>query len=286
MLGQVQHRRALPACEGTVAALGPRADAGLVADDHDARGQPVPVRAHLGLADLDHLGLTARSPRFHELEAMTGDRRFLTEVAHLFGGWYAVTRDGVCVAVSDSPFAIFAAINLRGTKDVAARFAIHRCRRVLEPGCERHVTAHIAGLNLEAVRGAISEHVLEHRERLFHLLAAIGIAHRAEDADRLTPRPQCPSRVRVPGVQRDLRCAQWAVDPSNKFVSIAHSLDSAPRDRGVQPERRARGTYGAWRVEVVRTRGGEVFRVRRRAVIGAHGGRGWARIDELPDPRH
>jgi hypothetical protein len=33
---------------------------------------------------------------------------------------------------------------------------------------------------------------------------------------------------------------------------------------------------GAWRVEVLRTRSGEVFQVRRRAHIGAHGGAGWA----------
>lgn len=38
---------------------------------------------------------------------------------------------------------------------------------------------------------------------------------------------------------------------------------------------------GAWTVEVVRTRAGECFRVRRRAVIGAHGGRGWAPIGQL-----
>jgi hypothetical protein len=38
---------------------------------------------------------------------------------------------------------------------------------------------------------------------------------------------------------------------------------------------------GVWRVEVIRTRGGEVFRVRRRAVIGAHGGRGWAPIGKI-----
>ena len=33
---------------------------------------------------------------------------------------------------------------------------------------------------------------------------------------------------------------------------------------------------GAWRVEVLRTRSGEVFQVHRRAVIGVHGGAGWA----------
>jgi hypothetical protein len=38
---------------------------------------------------------------------------------------------------------------------------------------------------------------------------------------------------------------------------------------------------GQWRVEVIRTRGGEVFRVRRRAVIGAHGGPGWAPIGQI-----
>jgi hypothetical protein len=32
---------------------------------------------------------------------------------------------------------------------------------------------------------------------------------------------------------------------------------------------------------VLRTRGGEVFRVRRRAVVGAHVGRGWAPIGQL-----
>lgn len=38
---------------------------------------------------------------------------------------------------------------------------------------------------------------------------------------------------------------------------------------------------GVWRVEVIRTRGGEVFRVRRRAVIGAYGGRGWAPTGQI-----
>lgn len=37
-----------------------------------------------------------------------------------------------------------------------------------------------------------------------------------------------------------------------------------------------RTTDGVWTVKLLRTRGGEVFRVRRRAVIGAHGGSGWA----------
>jgi hypothetical protein len=38
---------------------------------------------------------------------------------------------------------------------------------------------------------------------------------------------------------------------------------------------------GEWRVEVIRTRGGEVFRVRRRAVIGAQSGAGWAPIGQI-----
>jgi hypothetical protein len=38
---------------------------------------------------------------------------------------------------------------------------------------------------------------------------------------------------------------------------------------------------GIWRVEVLRTRGGEVFRVRRRAVIGAHGGRACAPTGQI-----
>jgi hypothetical protein len=38
---------------------------------------------------------------------------------------------------------------------------------------------------------------------------------------------------------------------------------------------------GVWRVEVIRTRAGEVFRVRHRAVIGAQGGRGWAPIGRI-----
>ena len=33
---------------------------------------------------------------------------------------------------------------------------------------------------------------------------------------------------------------------------------------------------GVWRVEVLRTRAGEVFQVHRRALIGVHGGAGWA----------
>jgi hypothetical protein len=39
---------------------------------------------------------------------------------------------------------------------------------------------------------------------------------------------------------------------------------------------------GVWPVEVIRNRfGTEVFRVRRRAVIGAHGGRAWAPIGQI-----
>jgi hypothetical protein len=38
---------------------------------------------------------------------------------------------------------------------------------------------------------------------------------------------------------------------------------------------------GAWRVEVICTQAGELFRVRRRAIIGAHGGRGWAPTGQL-----
>lgn len=38
---------------------------------------------------------------------------------------------------------------------------------------------------------------------------------------------------------------------------------------------------GVWRVEVIRTRGSQVFRVRQRAVIGAHGGAGWAPIGKI-----
>src|SRR4051794_17514477 len=34
--------------------------------------------------------------------------------------------------------------------------------------------------------------------------------------------------------------------------------------------------HGVWRVDVLRTRSGEVFHVHRRAVIGVHGGAGWA----------
>lgn len=38
---------------------------------------------------------------------------------------------------------------------------------------------------------------------------------------------------------------------------------------------------GEWTVEVIRTRAGECFRVRRRAVIGAYGARGWAPIGQI-----
>jgi hypothetical protein len=38
---------------------------------------------------------------------------------------------------------------------------------------------------------------------------------------------------------------------------------------------------GVWRVEEIRTRGGELLRVRRRAIMGAHGGRGWAPIGQI-----
>ena len=38
---------------------------------------------------------------------------------------------------------------------------------------------------------------------------------------------------------------------------------------------------GRWTVEVIRTRAGEVFRVRQRAIIGAHGGAGWAPIGKI-----
>ena len=38
---------------------------------------------------------------------------------------------------------------------------------------------------------------------------------------------------------------------------------------------------GRWKVEVIRTRGGEVFRVRQRAIIGPHGGAGWAPIGKM-----
>lgn len=38
---------------------------------------------------------------------------------------------------------------------------------------------------------------------------------------------------------------------------------------------------GVWRVEVIRTSASQVFRVRRRAVIGAHGGAGWAPIGQI-----
>jgi hypothetical protein len=42
-----------------------------------------------------------------------------------------------------------------------------------------------------------------------------------------------------------------------------------------------RTSDGVWRVEVIRTRGGEVFRVRWRAGISAHGARGWAPIGQI-----
>jgi hypothetical protein len=38
---------------------------------------------------------------------------------------------------------------------------------------------------------------------------------------------------------------------------------------------------GMWRVEAIRTRAGEVFRVRRGTVIGVHGGRGWAPTGQI-----
>ena len=38
---------------------------------------------------------------------------------------------------------------------------------------------------------------------------------------------------------------------------------------------------GEWIVEILRARGGEVFRIRRPAVIGAHGGSGWAPIGQI-----
>lgn len=38
---------------------------------------------------------------------------------------------------------------------------------------------------------------------------------------------------------------------------------------------------GRWTVEVIRTRAGEVFRVREQAIIGAHGGSGWAPIGKI-----
>jgi hypothetical protein len=39
---------------------------------------------------------------------------------------------------------------------------------------------------------------------------------------------------------------------------------------------------GRWTVEVLRVYGGhEVFRVRRRGIIGAHGGAGWAPIGKI-----
>jgi hypothetical protein len=37
----------------------------------------------------------------------------------------------------------------------------------------------------------------------------------------------------------------------------------------------------AWRVEVLRTRSGEVFQLHRRAIIGMHGGPGWARTGQI-----
>ena len=38
---------------------------------------------------------------------------------------------------------------------------------------------------------------------------------------------------------------------------------------------------GAWGVEVLRTRSGEIFQVHRRAVIGMHGGAGWAPTGQI-----
>ena len=38
---------------------------------------------------------------------------------------------------------------------------------------------------------------------------------------------------------------------------------------------------GRWTVEVIRTRAAEVFRVRERAIIGVHGGAGWAPIGKI-----
>ena len=38
---------------------------------------------------------------------------------------------------------------------------------------------------------------------------------------------------------------------------------------------------GRWTVEIFTTRGGTVFRVRQRAIIGAYGGRGWAPIGQI-----
>jgi hypothetical protein len=38
---------------------------------------------------------------------------------------------------------------------------------------------------------------------------------------------------------------------------------------------------GRWTLEVIRTRAGEVFRVRQRAIIGAYGGAGWAPIGKI-----
>lgn len=38
---------------------------------------------------------------------------------------------------------------------------------------------------------------------------------------------------------------------------------------------------GVWTVEVITTRTGQCFRVRRRAVIGVHGGAGWAPVGQI-----
>jgi hypothetical protein len=40
-------------------------------------------------------------------------------------------------------------------------------------------------------------------------------------------------------------------------------------------------TPDGWRVEVIGTRNGEVFRVRRRSIVGAHGGAGWAATGQI-----
>jgi hypothetical protein len=53
------------------------------------------------------------------------------------------------------------------------------------------------------------------------------------------------------------------------------------RDDTIDAVPEMRTPDGEWRVEVIRSRGGQVFRVRRRAVIGARGGRGWAPIGQI-----
>src|SRR5262245_308755 len=120
---------------------------------------------------------------------------------------------GVSVAMGHPPLAGLAAVHLGSPQGVGARLTVDGGRGVLKTGCISHVAGHVVRLQLEGVRRAVGEALLERSKQVVQLILPMSVSPRPQYAHGLIARPQRPSWGRVAVVQGELRFVQRSPDP-------------------------------------------------------------------------